>query len=465
MADTAPRLKFLDTALYAIVMNIGLRWLPVAAAVGPAAFPMWILALVTFYVPLACASAELTTRFSGEGGIYSWVRETYGPLAGFLCGWFYWFALMPFFAGILYFLVGLIATAFGADTHNTSLNLALSLGIGILIVAFQTVGLRYGKWLTNFGAACSWLIFLVIAGVALMLVFRGHSATHFAAGPFLPAMNFDSAILWGSIVFAYSGVEGIAFVRNDIQGGMRTVVRVVAILGAAMALIYIAGTAAMLVILPQSELTRLAGFPDVLHATFAKAGAPGLAGIAMGLLALAQLGGLTAWFVAGAKLPMSAGLDNFLPAVFARKNEKTGVPVAATWLQGGLMLFMVVLGEAGSSAATAYDFLVSMSVITNSIAYVFLFAVYLKRAREAPMPGVWRTPGGAVASIVLGLVGLVMTVIAIVCSAIPSDGDPHPGATLLKIVLSTLAMLVVGLAFYWLADRRRRSAEMAVPNG
>src|SRR5580704_6929771 len=101
----APQLKFLETALYAIVMNIGLRWLPVAAAVGPSAFPIWILALIVFYIPLGSASAELTTRFPGEGGIYTWVRDTHGPLMGFLCGWFYWFALMPFFAGILYFLV------------------------------------------------------------------------------------------------------------------------------------------------------------------------------------------------------------------------------------------------------------------------------------------------------------------------------------------------------------------------
>src|SRR3984885_4818548 len=284
MADAAaaPRLKFLDTALYAIVMNIGLRWLPVAAAVGPAAFPMWVLALVTFYVPLACASAELTTRSTDEGGIYSWVRDAHGPLVGFLCGWFYWFALMPFFAGILYFLVGLIEAATGLPTHDTTLNFGLSLSIGILIIAFQTVGLRYGKWLTNFGAGGSWTIFLIIAGVAAYIAFRGGSATHFAKGPWLPAMNFDTAILWGSLVFAYSGVEGVAFVRNDIEGGMHTILCVFAILGAAMALIYMVGTAAMLVILPQSELTRLAGLADVPHVTFGPVGVAGLGAIAIG---------------------------------------------------------------------------------------------------------------------------------------------------------------------------------------
>jgi len=372
---------------------------------------------------------------------------------------------MPFFAGILYFLVGLLESAFGVGTHDTTLNLILSLVIGSLIIAFQTVGLRYGKWITNFGAIGSWAIFFAIAGVALVFALRGASATHFASGPLIPRMNFDSAILWGTMVFAYSGIEGIAFIRNDIQGGIRTVVRIVAIVGVAMAIIYILGTAAMLVILPQSELTRLGGLADVLHTAFAHAGVPVLGSITIGLLALIQLGGLTAWFVAGAKLPMSAGVDNFLPPVFARKNEKTGVPVAASYLQGALILFMVVLSEAGASAAAAYDFLVSMSVITNSIAYVFLFAVYIRQSGKPIPEGGWRAPGGHLGRLLLGGVGLVMTVVAIVCSAIPSGDDPHPMTTLTKIVVSNVAMLVVGLVLYWLGSRRRKLALTAAGNG
>src|ERR1700683_4856508 len=45
-----PKLKFLDATLYAVAMNIGLRWIAVAAAAGPAAFPLWLVALFAFYV-------------------------------------------------------------------------------------------------------------------------------------------------------------------------------------------------------------------------------------------------------------------------------------------------------------------------------------------------------------------------------------------------------------------------------
>jgi hypothetical protein len=106
-----------------------------------------------------------------------------------------------------------------------------------------------------------------------------------------------------------------------------------------------------------------------------------------------------------------------------------------------------------------------MSVITNSLAYVFLFVVYMRQSGK-PMPeGGWRAPGGHMGRFLLGAVGLVMTVVAIVCSAIPSGDDFHPIASLTKIVISNVAMVVVGLALYWLGSRRRKMAIMVAGNG
>ncbi|HEX2591011.1 MAG TPA: amino acid permease, partial [Rhizomicrobium sp.] len=300
--SSGEKLKFLDTTLYTVVMNTGLRWLPVAAAVGPAALPLWLLALVTFFIPLASATAELTDRIEGEGGIYIWVRETYGPVAGFLCGWFYWFALMPYFAGILYFNAGLALSALGLDTTNTGLYLAICTAIAIAVTLLQLVGLRFSKWLPNAGTLASWVILAALVLVAGTLLARHESATNFAAGPFIAPFNFDTAILWGTIVFAYSGIEAVAFMRNDIEGGMKTILRVLAIVGVVIGILYLVGTIAMLVILPAGQMTRLGGFADVLRAVFARGGMPGLTPYAIAFLSLSMLGGFTAWFGAGARL-------------------------------------------------------------------------------------------------------------------------------------------------------------------
>ncbi|MGD0192556.1 MAG: APC family permease [Rhizomicrobium sp.] len=453
-----PQLSLLDAALYTIVMNIGLRWLPVAAAVGPAALPLWVLALVTFFVPLAAATGALTARFKGEGGIYLWTRDSFGPLAGFLCGWFYWFALMPYFAGIVYFLAQILMSGLGLDTKNTTLYLGFTVALSVLVTAVQFAGLRIAKWLPNSGTIASWLIFMAIAGIALLLVFHGASATDFSKSSYLPPINFDTAILWGTIVFAYSGVEAVGFMRNEFSDGLKTALRVLGTVGPALAVVYIAGTAAMLVILPASDMTRLGGFADTLHAVFDRAHLGTWAPIALILFALSQTGGLTAWFAAGARLPLAAGIDNFLPAMFARRNPSTGAPVAAIYLQGALMIVFVILGQAGASAATAYDFLVNMSVLTNTICYAFLFAAYYKLARSANSAGEWRAPGGKGVNLTLAIVGQVATWTAIVCTLVPSGSDPHPLVTFLKISGSAGFMVAIGVLLYWSGNRRRLAA-------
>jgi amino acid transporter len=462
-ATASQKLGFVDTTLYALAVGTGMRWIAVAAAVGPASLPLWILALFTFFLPLAAATAELTARFEGEGGIYAWARDALGPLSGFLCGWFYWVSLMPYFAGILVFLSGMIVSAFGGDPKDATLSLGLSVAISCLVTGVQLAGLKYGKWLPNFGTAGGWIVLAIILATALVLGLRGQSATNFLAGSYVAPASFGTALLWGTILFAYSGVESLAFLRNEMEGGVRTLVRVLAIVGAGSLIIYIGGTAAFLIVLPQSELTRLGGFSDALRLGLLHVGIAWLAPLAIGLFALAMAGGFTAWFGVGARLPFAAGLDHFLPPVFARRHPKTGAPVAAILLQGGLMLVLVILSQAGTSVAGAYDLLVAMSILTVAIPYVFMFAAYLVCARMPPVSGAWAPPGGPRISRALGWIGQISTLIAIACTLAPNSGDAHPLVGLVKIILSTVAMLALGLLFYWLADRRRKARPRAEP--
>jgi len=448
------KLKFLDTALYTLAVGTGIRWIAVAAAVGPSSLPLWILALVTFFIPLAIATAELTARFDGEGGIYLWVRDTVGPFAGFLCGWFYWIALMPYFASILYFLSGLILAALGGDPKNTVLYLAISMAISALVTGVQIAGLKYGKWLPNFGMAGGWIVVGIIVAVAVVIGARGQSATEFSHASYLPPMTFDTAILWGTIFFAYSGAEAVAFLRNEIEGGMRTVVRVLAILAIGSLFIYVAGTSAFLIILPQHELTRLAGFPDALRIGLTHVGLGAYAPVVIGLFALSMIGAFVGWFGVGARLPFAAGIDNFLPRTFAWRSPKTGAPIPAILLHSAMMLVMIMLSQFGTSVAGAYDYLVAMAVLGATIPYVFMFAGYLKMVRLPSTPGVWTPPGGKRVRAAMGWIGQIATLVAIGCTLVPSSSDAHPFAGFLKIMISASIMFGAGALFYWLARRR-----------
>ena len=45
----------------------------------------------------------------------------------------------------------------------------------------------------------------------------GPTTRHAETFSYLPPMTFDTAILWGTIFFAYSGAEAVAFLRNEIE--------------------------------------------------------------------------------------------------------------------------------------------------------------------------------------------------------------------------------------------------------
>ena len=451
---SAKRLRLLDAALYALVIGTGMRWIAVAAAVGPPSLLLWMIALLTFYVPLAAATAELTGRVKGEGGIYAWSRDGFSPMAGFLCGWFYWISLMPYFAGTLVFLSGLILSAAGLNAKDPAAVFVISSALTVAVTTLQLEGLKYGKWLPNAGAAGMWLVFAVVVGMAAVLGLRGQAATDFETASYMPQWSFGIAILWGTIMFAYSGVEAMAFLRNEIEGGLQSIVRVLVLVGDGAFVIYLGGTVALLAVLPSSALTRLLGFPAAVSLGLAHVGLAYLAAPAIALFALSMLGAFVGWFGVGAQLPFAAGLDNFLPPAFGWRHPRTGAPVAAILLQGGVTLAIVMLSQVNSTVASAYDILVAMSIVTVAIPYLLMFVTQFVQAKTPPPADGWKPPGGALASRALAMLGGLSTVIAIVCSVLPNSNDPHPLQSVLKIVLSSLGACIVGLLFYAWASRQ-----------
>ncbi|HWA04693.1 MAG TPA: APC family permease [Rhizomicrobium sp.] len=457
-----PKLKFLDTALTMLAVGVGIRWIAVAAAVGPASLPLWLLAMLVFFVPLCVATAELAGRHEGEGGIYLWARDGIGPLAGFICGWLYWISLMPYFAGILYFLSGLAIGAVGGDPKDTLLYISISVAISLLVTAIQIAGLKYGKWPPNIGTVGGWIVVLIIVGMGAVLGAEGKGATDFLHARYIAPFNFDTAILWGTIVFAYSGMETAGMLRNEIEGGMRTILRVLTIVGLGSLFVYVAGTSAFLTILPQTALTRLGGFSDALLTGLDHVGLGRFAPVVLGLFALSMLGSFVAWFGVGARLPFAAGIDSYLPPLFAQRNARTGAPVPAILLQAALMIGIVILSQAGSSVAGAYDFLVATSVLGATTPYLFMFWAHIKSAGLPPVEGAWVPPGGRRTTLVMGWLGMASCTVAIGCTMVPSSSDPNPLAAFLKIVIAGAAMIGMGLLVYWNAARRRKLAARAV---
>ena len=107
--------------------------------------------------------------------------------------------------------------------------MALSIAVG----ALHYVGLGTGKWLSNIGGASqlrAWSALLAVTAIGVGL--KQGSATDFAHASYRPPLDANGAILWATMVFGVAGSEALAFLRNDVRGGMRTILAVLATRGA-----------------------------------------------------------------------------------------------------------------------------------------------------------------------------------------------------------------------------------------
>ena len=461
MTASRRSLGFLDLFLYAAAMAFSLRWIATAAAAGPGSLFPWLAAVVGFMTPLVIATAELTGRFEGDGGLYLWTRESLGPFWGFLTGWLYWTCNLPFFSGLLYFIVGALAQAAGpagrALVGEPVLFAAVAMAIAGLVGLAHRLGLGVGKWLSDIGSIATFAILALLIALAALALATGRPATDFAHASYAVPFNGDGAALWATMVFAFGGPEALAFLRAEARGGMSQILKVLALIGLAAVAAYIAGSFAILAVVPVGEASRLTGVGDAIVAGLARAGLARLAPLALVVLAVSMLGGYSAWFGVAARLPLAVGVDRYLPAVFAKRDLRTGAPVAAIWTQIAAVLGLVVLGQAGASVKAAYDFLVAMSVLSYTLPFVFLFLVYLRVQSRPPPKEVWSTPGGARVARLVGVIGLVVTGSAIACTLVPSPSSARPLADLAKLLIASMVLIGVGVGLY-LARRPRAGA-------
>ena len=443
----------IDMVLYAAAMNFGIRWIATGAAAGPQSVPIWIVAALLFLLPLSRATLYLSEIFPEEGAVYAWTRATLGAYAGFLCGFIYWACNLPFFTGLLFFIINLLAEVLGGAAGlwlKTAIGTFITASALILSIGWlQARGLGTGKWISNLGAmaALSLLGFLIFA--AGHDLSQGHLATDFVHLSWMPKWDANGAILLATIVFAYGGAEGVALLRNQAKGGMKQVTMALIIVGVFLALAYSIGTLSILSIVPQDQASRLSGLPQALEAALRHLGAaPIWQKLLLTALAISSLGGLGAWFGVAARLPFAAGLGDDLPKALGRTDPKSGAPVVAIWGQVGLVIAIAALAQFGSSLAGAYDFVVAMSVYAYTVPFVFLFLAFGRR--------LWVDKKSKRSDHVLFWVGLSITLLAIGCSFVPSPDSKQPLADMIKLCGAAMVLFLGGsLLYLWSRIRRK----------
>jgi amino acid transporter len=218
--------------------------------------------------------------------------------------------------------------------------------------------------------------------------------------------------------------------------------------------LYLLGTIAMLVALPQREILHLQGFMTAIATASERLGVEHLAPPLAVLIVIGGLGQAGAWFAAAGRLPFVAGLDRFLPPAFGRIHPRYGSPYVSLLVQAVVAAFFILLGQAGTTVKGAYDVLVSMAIIAYFIPYLFIFASMIRLQREPAGPEVIRVPGGRRVAVPLAGLGFTVTLVSIALALIPAHDEPDKLLAVGKVAGLTILLVAGGAMVYFLGTRR-----------
>jgi len=446
---------FWDVLLFNISTVLGPRWIAAAAHNGASSISLWIIAAVFFFVPTALVIVELSSRFPEEGGLYAWSRDAFGEFHGFVAGWTYWVYTFFYFPGLCVASVAMSAYVGGIGTASLAQNrtflLAGSFVLLFVAVYLNIIGLHIGKWLQNAGGLCTYLPLLILVSVAFVVWRSSGSVTHFTWAGVLPRWNWDSVNFWPQLAFAFTGLELASTMSEEVREPRKTLPRAIFGSGVLIALIYIAGTVAVLVLLNDAAVRPDSGVFQAITAASAvfKIGAIGV--IAALLVTVGNAGGVGSTVAGIARVPFMVGVDRYLPPAFGKIHPRWKTPHISILVQAIISGVILLLSQINETTASAYQILVAAAVILYFIPFLYMNAAAIKlayRPEREKTPGAILIPGGKIGVWIASGLGFSVVLLGIVLSFIPPGETENKLLFAAKLIGGTGFAVMLGLVLY-----------------
>jgi len=462
-AQLRREMGFWDVLLFNIATVLGPRWIAAAAHNGTSSISLWILAALFFFVPSALVINELSSRFPHEGGLYVWSKEAFGDFHGFVAGWCYWIYTVFYFPGLLLASASMSAYAFGARGEalatDRTFQIVVSLALLAVAVILNIVGLNIGKWLQNAGGVSTYIPLLILAAVGGVLWIKQGSVTHFTWSNMLPHWNWDTVSFWSQIAFAFTGLELVSAMSEEIQDPRRTLPRAVYGSGAMIASIYVIGTFAVLALVPGDQVNPQSGVFQAISLGSAVLRIGFLGVLAALLVSVGNAGGVGSTVAGIARVPFVVGIDRYLPRAFGKIHPKWRTPYVSILVQAVISGAILLLSQINESTIGAYQGLVAVAVILYFIPFLYMYAAAIKLARRkdrAENKSAVLIPGGKFGVWIASALAFGVTLASIFFSVVPPGETQNKAFFELKLIGATVFAVGIGLVLYFRGARSKR---------
>jgi len=322
--------------------------------------------------------------------------------------------------------------------------------------------LNIGKWLQNAGGVGTYIPLVILAVVALIVGVRNGSATHFTFHNMMPSWNWSTVNFWSQIAFAFTGLELVSAMSEEVRDPQRTLPRAVFGAGAMIALMYIAGTFAILTLMPAGNVDPQSGvFSAITIGSMAlRIGFLGV--LAAVLVTFGNAGGVGSTVAGIARVPFVVGIDRYLPAAFGKIHPKWKTPYISILVQAVVSGLILLVSQINSpTVVEAYQFLIDAAIILYFIPFLYMFGAVIKLAYRGDRnrnPHAVLIPGGIGGTWICGGLGFAVVLLGIIVSAVPPGESVNKIGFEIKLIGGTVISILLGLVLYWRGARSKSAA-------
>jgi APA family basic amino acid/polyamine antiporter len=389
------------------MIGSGIFIVPATVAAGVQA-PLVMLA-VWIVGGIACvfgalALAELAAAYSETGGIYVYLREAYGPLAGFLFGW-------TLFLVVDSGTIAALSMAFASKYLPHFIPLApagqkaAAIFFILVLIGINYVGVRRGALFQNL---LTGLKFAALLGVvaAVFLSARGDwgNLTTPAASDLGGGIVGKFGLALVAVLWAYKGFEASTFNAGETRNPSRTIpVGLIAGCGL-VTVLYIVANVAYLYAVPAA---KMAGSDRIAADAMRVAVGPVGASIVAFVILFSIMGAANGHILTGPRVYYAMAKDGLFFRKMAEIHPKYRTPHVSLLVVGAWSILLSLSGT--------FEQLLRYAVFGNWIFMgLAVFGVFILRRKRPDLPRPYRTLGYPVTPAVFVLAALFVTVNAII---------------------------------------------------
>ena len=432
-------LSVLSLVAINVIAIDSLRTLPFSAEYGFSAVFYYLLAAITFFLPVSLVSAELATAWSETGGVYVWVREAFGKKIGFLTIWLQWFYNIVWYPTIMSVIAVTIAYTINPALAHSKLYM-----LSVIMIVFwgctliNCLGMQASSWLSNFSAIVGTLVpmFLVITLGVIWVVLGKPIQVTFSAKTFFPSFkNINNLVLFIAILYGLVGMEMSASHAREVKDPQRDYPKAVFYSMILILVTLILGSLAIDVVLPDNKINIVSGLLQAFTLFFAAFHMTWFMPILAVLIVCGAVGGAAAWMIGPSKGMLAACRDGLLPAALG-KVSKNNTPVRILLLQGGFFTLICSVFILMPSVSSGFWVLTAITSILALLVYIAMFpAAIVLRYKYPDRPRAFLIPGGKIGLWVTCSLGAIISLLGVVIGFFPPSQVPVGNLMTYEIIL------------------------------